>query len=73
MVLEQFDAAMRKALWDCLCECSKSRPLWFVSMDATPEGVAKVRLGKFRDGNREARQVANAHPHGRWLEWLGAD
>jgi hypothetical protein len=72
MVLEQFSAEMRQQLWQCLCESSRSRPCWLISMDGTPHGDAKLLVGKFSGGARQVRQMATAHPHGRWLEWLGA-
>jgi hypothetical protein len=70
-VLPQFTPEMREALWQRLSAFSERGPLWFISMEGTAEGEAKLRIGEFREGARTVRQVATAHPHGRWMAWLG--
>jgi hypothetical protein len=70
-VLPQFTPEMREVLWQRLSAFSERGPVWFISMEGTAEGEAKLRIGEFRDGARAVRQVATAHPHGRWLEWVG--
>ena len=34
-----------------------------------PKQPTAVVLVRWRDGRRDARHVADAHPHGRWLHW----
>ena len=42
--------------------------------DGSPDGraTALIRM-EWRAGERTVVRLADQHPHGRWLEWLGSD
>ena len=69
MVLYQLSPAARKDLWTLLAEFSKKRPISVIILDGVPEGWAQLLIRDFRDGGYTKRHVAEAHAHGRWLEW----
>ena len=69
MVLYQFSSEARKALWTLLTEFSASRPVSVIIMDGLPEGWSQLLIRDFNKGSYSKRHVANAHSHGRWLEW----
>ena len=69
MVLYQFSSEARKALWALLAEFSKTRPVSVVIQDGVPEGWAQLLIRDFKDGKYTKRRMAEAHAHGRWLEW----
>jgi hypothetical protein len=70
MVLNQVPAAARAALWERIAAASRARPIRFLSMEGTAEGWTHLRILEFENGRRIERHVADAHAHGRWLEWL---
>ena len=69
MVLNQFTPEARKALWTLLAEFSASRPVSVIIMGSIPEGWSQLFIRDFNKGSSTKRHVANAHSHGRWLEW----
>jgi hypothetical protein len=73
MVLNQIPAEARGALWERIADASRSRPVWFVSMEGTAEGWTHLRILAFAGGRRSVRHVADAHAHGRWIEWLDGE
>jgi hypothetical protein len=70
MVLNQLSPDSREALWKFIAEFSKSRPVSFITMDGTREGWSRLQIRDFANGRCTQRHMANAHAHGRWLEWL---
>jgi hypothetical protein len=70
MVLNQLPREARAALWERVAEVSRARRVWFLSMEGTAEGWTHLRILDFAEGRRTERHVADAHAHGRWLEWL---
>jgi hypothetical protein len=71
MVLNQLPRDSRAELWERIADLSRSRPVWFISMEGTAEGWTHLRILDFAEGRRADRHLADAHAHGRWLEWLG--
>ena len=69
MVLYQFSPEARKDLWRMLAEFSETRPVSVIILDGVPEGWAQLLIRDFKNGNYTKRHVADAHAHGRWLEW----
>lgn len=69
MVLYQFSPEARQALWTLLTEFSASRPVSVIIMDGVREGWSQLLIRDFKKGVHTKRQVAQAHAHGRWLEW----
>ena len=69
MVLYQFSPEARKDLWRMLAEFSQTRPVSVIILDGVPEGWARLFIRDFTNGDSTKRHVADAHAHGRWLEW----
>ncbi len=69
MVLYQFSPEARKDLWRMLAEFSQTRPVSVIILDGVPEGWAQLLIRDFKNGGYTKRHVADAHAHGRWLEW----
>jgi hypothetical protein len=49
---------------------SVSRPVYFVSMEQTAGPYCELKLTIYEGGTRRTVDLANCHPHGRWVEWL---
>jgi hypothetical protein len=49
---------------------SVSRPVYLISMEQTGGPYSELRLTIYEDGTRRTVDLANCHPHGRWVEWL---
>jgi hypothetical protein len=71
-VLNQLPRDSRRFLWEQLAEASRLRPLHLVTLEGVPEGWARLQILAFVDGERRIRHLADAHAHGRWIRWLGA-
>lgn len=71
-VVYQFSEAMREALENVLIVASLRRPIWMLSVEGTltTPGESPVDLRIYRDGAKEKRRLAIAHPHGAWLNWM---
>lgn len=69
MVLNQLPAAAREQLQAGMEARSRERPVHFLAFDGNREGFAVLRATDFADGESRTRTLANAHAHGRWLEW----
>lgn len=71
-VVYQFSTAMRETLENLFVVASLRRPIWFLSVEGTltTPGEAPVDLRIYRDGAKEKRHLAVAHPHGAWLKWM---
>ena len=70
-VVYQFADAKRAALDDLLVVASLRRPVWRLSWEGRLTGEAPLLLHSYRDGVRTTRLLANAQPHGAWIEWKG--
>jgi hypothetical protein len=68
-VTYQFSDANRVALDDLLVAASVRRPVWRLSWEGTLSGEAPLLLHCYRNGVRDTRLLANAQPHGAWMEW----
>ena len=69
IVTYQFSSAMREALENILVVAGLRRPVWRLSFEFDGTECA-LSLIRYRDGTRDERLLAHAHPHGTWLEWL---
>ncbi len=64
----QFSRDMKEALESMLVMAGLRRPVWELSFEFDGKEYL-VTLVRHHDGVREARVLANSHPHGTWLEW----
>lgn len=69
IVIYQFSAEMRDALDHMLVIASLRRPVWRLAFEFDGKECV-VSLIRYHDGSRDERVLANAHPHGTWMEWL---
>ena len=69
-VTYQFSADMRAALDDTLIAASLRRPVWRLRYEGMMNNENFLTLRVYRDGTKEDRTLARAHPHGAWIEWL---
>jgi hypothetical protein len=69
IVLYQFSTAMREALENMLVVAGLRRPIWRLAFEFDGKECV-VSLIRYHDGIRDEQILANAHPHGTWLEWL---
>lgn len=67
--LEYFPDDSRKKFSQILDDFGAQRDLYFVEMSGIGES-GNVRLTTWRDGEREAVQLAECQTHGEWLRWL---
>ncbi len=70
LVTYQFSPPMRRALDDLLTAAGLRRAVWRLSLEGTANNECPLRLRRYHDGTKEERVLAQAHPHGLWLEWL---
>jgi len=60
---------------DCSWVYAESPPLCpelpGIPVPITPDQPTAVVAVRWRDGRRTAEHLANAHPHGAWLHWVG--
>ena len=74
IVTYQFSHAMREALNDILTVAGLRRPVWRLALEAeAKDGDWRnwLTLARYHDGTVERWTLAESHPHGTWLEWLG--
>ena len=69
-VTYQFTAEMRAALDDILMVAGLRRPVWRLRYEGSRSHENALDLRRYRDGAKEDRMLAKAHPHGIWIEWL---
>jgi hypothetical protein len=72
VTLYQFPTEALRTLMKTMQGYSLSRPVYFVSMEQAGGPYCELRLTVYEGGTRKIVDLANCHPHGRWLEWLGA-
>ena len=65
----QFSSAMKEALENILTVAGLRRPVWRLSFEFDGKECV-LSLIRYHDGVRDERVLANAHPHGTWIEWL---
>jgi hypothetical protein len=66
----QFSTAMKQALEDILTVAGLRRPIWRLAFEWDGTKECTVVLIRYADGVRDEKLLANAHPHGTWIEWL---
>ena len=69
----QFSGEMRETLDAILTVAGLRRPVWRLSLEGVPQdGTWPIwlTLSRYHDGTVETATLAEAHPHGAWLEWL---
>jgi hypothetical protein len=54
---------------EALSSHSAHRPVWLLGLEGTGTHFSELACVHFDRGTREARKLANASPHGWWLEW----
>jgi hypothetical protein len=74
IALYQFSSEMRETLTNMLAVAGLRRPVHHLSFEfagkAAPDAHQyHLNLFVYRDGARREHRLANAHPHGAWLEW----
>ena len=69
MAIYQFSEEARDALDNFLRVASLRRPVWRLAFEGSLKGENALTLGGYRNGRREVRTLAMAHPHGTWMEW----
>ncbi len=57
-------------MFDAMTAVSRERPLAFITMEGTGVDYSELFLHWIEGGERSVTHLANANPHGRWLEWL---
>jgi hypothetical protein len=65
----QFSTAMKETLEDILTVAGLRRPVWRLAFEFDGKECT-VNLIRYADGVRDEKILANAHPHGTWIEWL---
>ena len=54
-----------------LAEHAAHRPVWLLALEGTGPNCSEFAQILFDGGSRQAHKLANASPHGWWIEWLG--
>jgi hypothetical protein len=65
----QFSTAMKQTLEDILTVAGLRRPVWRLAFEFDGKECV-LSLINYYDGVRDEKILANAHPHGNWIEWL---
>jgi hypothetical protein len=65
----QFSSAMKQALEDILTVAGLRRPVLRLAFELDGKECTASRI-RYHDGVRDQKLLANAHPHGTWIEWL---
>lgn len=66
----QFTPEMRARLDEILAEASQRRPVWRLSFEGGWDGIYALCLMRYAASVKTERELAHAHPHGTWMEWL---
>ncbi|BDI60636.1 hypothetical protein MACH05_11960 [Qipengyuania nanhaisediminis] len=67
--------AIKAAMEQAGQRATRDRPIAWVALETDPETFRhelKVRCWDGADQNGETHLIGRAHPHGAWVEWLGA-
>ena len=77
LVTYQWTDAMRARLEDILLEASARRPIHRLFVDtigrSEDPGRYWLRERIYRNGTMDERALAETHPHGAWIRWLGPE
>ena len=66
IALYQFPRESRQRIADTLAATSAERPIWQISLEGNdPE----LSITRYRNGAGETEKLADASPHGWWIEW----
>jgi hypothetical protein len=68
----QFSAEMRARLDEILAEASQRRAVWRLSFEGGWDGIYTLSFMRYAKSGKTERELAHAHPHGAWIEWLSA-
>jgi hypothetical protein len=63
--------AIRSMMEEAGRAATVERPLAWIALETNRETFAHELRVRYWPGGGEARHLANAHPHGAWVEWLG--
>jgi hypothetical protein len=55
---------------ESLAEHAARRPVWLLALEGTGRNCSEFARVLFDGGSRQALKLANASPHGWWIEWL---
>ena len=66
IALYQFPSESRQSIAGTLAVASAARPIWQISLEGNDP---QLSLARYRDGRRETEVLADASPHGWWIEW----
>ena len=66
ITLYQFTTENRKRLTHVLKDASEKRPVWQIALEGSDP---KLSITRYREGTRETKILADASPHGWWIEW----
>jgi hypothetical protein len=58
---------------ESLAEHAARRPVWLLALEGTGPNCSEFARVLFDGGTRQAHKLANASPHGWWIEWLGEE
>ena len=62
---------IEEAMQDAGARASEDKPFAHISLETNRETFAHELHVRYWPGGGEAVHLANAHPHGAWVEWLG--
>ncbi len=66
IALHQFPRESRQRIVDTLAAASAERPVWQIAL----EGIdPELSITRYRNGAGETETLADASPHGWWIEW----
>ncbi|NOY24964.1 MAG: DUF2332 domain-containing protein [Oligoflexia bacterium] len=72
MCFYQLPLSRRQALDAALCALSRDRSLHRIGIEWFDTPTAELECASYVDGRSDQQILARVHPHGAWLEWLGA-
>jgi hypothetical protein len=56
---------------ESLAEHARQRPVWLLALEGTGPNCSEFARVLFDGDSRRTHKLANASPHGWWIEWLG--
>ena len=62
--------ALRKVFFG-MRDAAADRPIYFVGCEGTGDRCSELKLTSYDGSARTTEHLANANPHGRWLQGLG--
>ena len=68
---EATQSGIEAAMAEAGAKASEERPLAWVSLETNRETFAHELHVRYWPGGEQPVHLANAHPHGEWVEWLG--